>query len=285
MEICVGVEYLNFLATCRRCRLAAPVIRWSNITSLRRLHSYSLPSPWLIMFDTLRGIITFTDPMSGDKYFMKTPQELIGDVRIRCSIYGWLLVYNLSHIPHTVMLFNPFTNDIHMFPQHGYITSICFSAPPTSPFCTVFGLIAKRTLGAFVHFVNLGPEWVGTYTDFDEAVPRSVSFPILFDNSHVYVLEAGGRLDVYRLWEEGDRFWEVVAEAPSGCPSEAQCFLVKCDDDEHRLLLVRVDEYGESVEVFKLSQTTQEWERLYGLGRRMIYICGATCLCVEAETP
>ncbi|XP_076950005.1 uncharacterized protein LOC143622864 [Bidens hawaiensis] len=148
----------------------------------------------------------------------------------------------------------------------------------------VVGLIATRTLGAFVHFVNWGPDWAGTYMDFDEAVPRSVSFPILFVDSYVlYVLEAEGRLDVYRIREEGDRFWEVVAEAPSGCPSEAQCFLVKCD--EHRLLLVRVDEYGESVEVFKLSQTSQEWERIYGLGRRMIYICGVTCLCVEAETP
>ncbi|XP_071703630.1 uncharacterized protein [Rutidosis leptorrhynchoides] len=35
MEFCVGVEYLNFLATCKLCREAAPSIQWSNESSLK----------------------------------------------------------------------------------------------------------------------------------------------------------------------------------------------------------------------------------------------------------
>ncbi|XP_076890734.1 F-box/kelch-repeat protein At1g57790-like [Bidens hawaiensis] len=288
MEFLVGVEYLNFRATCKECQLAAPVIRWRNEASLVRLKTYSLPSPWLMVFDTHQGIITFTDPMFGDKYFMKTPSEMIGDVRIHWSGYGWLLVFNLSHEPLSVMLFNPFTNDIRMLPPMGYIRSVCFSAPPTSPDCKFVGFIANDAFAAYVHFVNRKPEiWVVLHAIIDENVPRSISFPTLCDDRDVYALEAEGRLDVYRSMDDQDEagrwFWEVVAEAPRGCSSEAQCFLMKCE--ENRLLLVRVDEYGESVEVYKLNQSTHEWEKIDGLGRRMIYICGATCICKEAKTP
>ncbi|GKD32692.1 hypothetical protein Tco_1248201, partial [Tanacetum coccineum] len=84
MELCIGVEYMNFRATCKRCNLAAPSLQWSNKTVLRRLQTYSLVSPWLMVFDKHLGIIAFTDPLSGDKYFKKTPQELIG-FQIYCS--------------------------------------------------------------------------------------------------------------------------------------------------------------------------------------------------------
>lgn len=29
-ELCVGVEYMYFCATCKRCHLGAPLIQWSN---------------------------------------------------------------------------------------------------------------------------------------------------------------------------------------------------------------------------------------------------------------
>ena len=31
MKFCVGVEYLNFRATCKRCHLAAPLIQWRRL--------------------------------------------------------------------------------------------------------------------------------------------------------------------------------------------------------------------------------------------------------------
>ncbi|GJV68240.1 hypothetical protein Tco_1483749, partial [Tanacetum coccineum] len=40
---------------------------------------------------------------------------------------------------------------------------------------------------------------------------------------------------------------------------------------------------GESVEVFKMNNSNKEWEKLDSLGRHMIYICGTTCLCIEAK--
>lgn len=217
-ELCVGVEYLNFRATCKRCQLSAPVIPRSNETSLRRLQTYSLPSPWLMVFDRHRGMITFTDPMFGDKYFIKTPQELIGDVRIRYSRYGWLVVYNLSHERMSLMLFNPFTNDIRKLPPMGYKRSICFSEPPTSADCMIVGFIPENEIGFHLYFKNHNIVKVIGLLDFDEIVPLSISS----DGRDVYALEAGGRLGVYRIKEEGRSFWEVVAEAPRGLCMEAK---------------------------------------------------------------
>ncbi|GKD43425.1 hypothetical protein Tco_1268070 [Tanacetum coccineum] len=87
--------------------------------------------------------------------------------------------------------------------------------------------------------------------------------------------------------EEGLCSWEnIVAKAPSCCGSSARYFLVNCDQ---LLLLISVEEFGESVEVFKLNFVTQNWEKIDDLGKYVIYICGAgcgaTCLCIEAKAP
>lgn len=93
MQLCVGVEYMHFRATCKRCNLAAPLILWSNKTSA--LRKYSLVSPWLMVMDKNRGIFSFTDPMFGDKYFMKNSQvSVVRPDRACCSRFGWLLFYS-----------------------------------------------------------------------------------------------------------------------------------------------------------------------------------------------
>nr|GEX31315.1 cation/H+ exchanger, cation/H+ exchanger, CPA1 family [Tanacetum cinerariifolium] len=74
MGHCLCVEYMNFRATCKGCEVAAPFIQWSNKTSLMRLQTYSLVSPWLMVLDNNQGTITFIDPMSGENYYMKKLQ-------------------------------------------------------------------------------------------------------------------------------------------------------------------------------------------------------------------
>lgn len=66
MEFCVGVEYLNFRATCKQCQLAAPMIQWSKGG---RLQTYSLLSPWLMVLHKDRDEISFTEPF-GVRYFV-----------------------------------------------------------------------------------------------------------------------------------------------------------------------------------------------------------------------
>ncbi|KAJ0464527.1 hypothetical protein HanRHA438_Chr14g0659841 [Helianthus annuus] len=260
MEFCVGVEYLNFRATCKQCQLAAPMIRWSSETAIRRLQTYSLISPWLIVLDKYQGIITFTDPMFGDKYFMKTPQELVGDLRIYCSRYGWLLFYKFS-IPRELLFFNPFRNDIREVPNMTfYFDSVCFSTPPTSPDCIVVGLSASLPAQIFIYFINREPSWRMFHMDFGVAPPHSFLFSTFYGQD-IYALNEGA-LDAFRKIE-GRPVWDgVVSEAPRG--RSTQYFLVNCD--EHHLVLVMVDELGKFVEASKLNDSTQEWEKIDSLG-------------------
>ena len=158
MEFCVGIEYLNFRATCKLCHLAAPVIRSSNEKARRRMQTYSLSSPWLTAFQKDLGIISFTDLMFGDKYLIKASQELFYYKRILCSNYGWLLLYvGLQRM----VFFNPFTNDIHKLPRVHPVDTFCFSAPPTSPDCMVVAFstidVPFRLFSLLAAVVSLSP--------------------------------------------------------------------------------------------------------------------------------
>ncbi|KAJ0958280.1 hypothetical protein HanPSC8_Chr01g0037191 [Helianthus annuus] len=279
-EFCGCVEYLNFRATCKHFQLAAPIIRWSEETSLRRSQIYSLNSPWLLVFDKHRGIITFTDPMFGDKYFIKTPQKLIGDLRIYCSRYGWLLLYKLNG-PGEMFFFNPFTKDIHELPNAPYLDSLFFLAPPTSPNCMVAGLSASLPMNFFIYsLTSESSSWARYRMGFGDTTPHSFLFSTIFATC-TFALNQGA-LNLISANDESNVFWNaVVAEAPRG--SIAQYYLANCN--EHLLLVVMDDELGENVEVLEMKFSTQEWVKIDSIGRHMICISGTTCFCMEAKTP
>ncbi|KAI3826414.1 hypothetical protein L1987_00462 [Smallanthus sonchifolius] len=278
-ECCVGVEYMKFRATCKRCRIAAPRIQWSNKTTLRRWQMYSVASPWLMVLDNYRGIITFIDPVCGDKYFIKKPRELNGDCKICYSMYGWLL---MRTIPRSQLcFFNPFTSNILKLPAMPCcLGSLCFSAPPTSPDCMVVGF---TSLHVYIHFVSQEPSW--SRYDLDTGSDDLHSFPIpTLSGRDMYVLCNNERIEAFRNLGEED-FSRVVAvdKGPiSSCTSLTEYFLLKCDQ---HLLLVIVGEVEESVEVFKLNDSTKEWEKIDGLGKHMIYISYPSCFCLESKSP
>ncbi|GKA48239.1 hypothetical protein Tco_0741197 [Tanacetum coccineum] len=250
MEFCVGVEYLKFRSTCKRCHLAAPLITCNNGKASTRLREYTLLSPWLILFDKRKGIITLTDPVSGDKYFIRTPQELICDLEIKDSRYGCLLIIKSGG---SLIFYNPFTSDIHELPQLDDSDIFSFSAPPTSPGCMVVGI----TIDAYyyhvcIHFVGGEPSWRRNLLD-------------IWGDDCYSSLTVFGR-DLYALRDD------------RGLDS----FLLRCG--EH-LLQVILGKFEESVEVFKLNDSTQEWVKLDSLGKHVIFIWGRSSLCIDAKTP
>nr|GEX23433.1 Toll/interleukin-1 receptor (TIR) domain-containing protein [Tanacetum cinerariifolium] len=58
IEFSVGVEYLKFHSTCKRCHLAALLISWNNKKAFKGLQEYSSLSPWgdvsTVTFDNLK---------------------------------------------------------------------------------------------------------------------------------------------------------------------------------------------------------------------------------------
>ncbi|GKD03757.1 hypothetical protein Tco_1178731, partial [Tanacetum coccineum] len=113
MKFCIGLEYLNFRATCKSCHLAAPVLQWRGEAALKRLQNYSLLSPWLMVVDKKQDIVTFEDPLSGYKYFMKSLPYQINDSARCYSGYGWLLFYG----EYGLVFYNPFTNAVRDLPD------------------------------------------------------------------------------------------------------------------------------------------------------------------------
>ncbi|KAI3681742.1 hypothetical protein L6452_36546 [Arctium lappa] len=303
MKFCVGIEYLNFRATCKHCRLAAPMIQWSNET--KRLQTYSLvSSPWLMVIHKDQEIVTFTDPMFGDTYSMKpsppAAELLLSYHRILCSRYGWLL---LSFADDYIAFFNPFTSEIRKLTVRplGGLESYSFSALPTSPDCMVVAFLQDRYV-AFHRLASGEPSWHVIALEHDLVDNNNVvnnphnnnyfEFPV-FCGEDVYTL-CGGRLEVFRGMDsddENDFSWKRVVDAPrSTSTTRAKYFQAKCDGHDHHLL-VMVEEFGKSVKVFKLNvekdknNPTREWEEIDGLGRHVIYICDTSCVCMDAKTP
>ncbi|GJU03541.1 hypothetical protein Tco_1113879 [Tanacetum coccineum] len=274
MGLCVGVEYINFRATCKHCHLAVPSINWSDESASKRMQTYSLISPWLMVLDEDQGKITFTDPLLGDTYFMKNlhVSSLTNQV-ICCSRFGWLL-FRSNHF-HCLVFVNPFTGDLRKLPKsERFIRGVGFSAPPNSPDCMVVGY-SKEDI--HIHFVAREQSWrrlgVGPY---------SIRFPT-FIGRDLYALRDKGELIGFKDLAEDDSSRTVVeVKFPTSCSKSVDHYLMSCGQ---HLLLVMVSKFGEHIEVFKKIDSKQEWEKIDSLGKHMIYICGPTCLCVEAKTP
>ncbi|PWA50138.1 hypothetical protein CTI12_AA475980 [Artemisia annua] len=193
--------------------------------------------------------------------------------------FGWLLFE--SDELKCLVFFNPFTNDLRKLPKLEYsLESLCFSAPPTSLDCLVVGF---STLGYWlvdIHFVNREETWRTLRLGPD---PHTICFST-FHGQDLYALCNDGEVIVINNLGNDDYLLKLVeAKAPKGCcKSSPQYFLTNYD--EH-LLLVSVGKYGETIDVFQHNNFKQEWEKIDGVGKHTIYICGTTCLCIEAKTP
>jgi hypothetical protein len=276
MELCVSVEYMNFRATCKQCLLAAPLKKWSNEASLRRLQTHSPVSPWLMVVDVRRGIITFIDPLLGDKYFLKNSKVLTDDHdSFSYSRFGWLLFRKRDL--NCLVFFNPFTNDLRELPETELdLVSFCFSAPPTSLDCMVVGFTTERV---YIHYVNKKRTWRGLRLDINPSTVCSSGFY----GRDLYVSCEQELFVINNIGKKGHSCERVEAEAPKGyCRSRKQYFITNCD--QHNLL-VSVGEYGEAVEVFKHNEYEEKWEKLDSVAKHTIYICGAASFCIEAKEP
>nr|GEV21532.1 hypothetical protein [Tanacetum cinerariifolium] len=80
--------------------IRSPVIKWSNKTSLQRLRTYSVASPWLMVkADKNPDVITFKDPVLGDNYLMKnSPISIAQDELLSSRVLKEFKVRNLLYL-------------------------------------------------------------------------------------------------------------------------------------------------------------------------------------------
>ncbi|GJR70246.1 hypothetical protein Tco_0016311 [Tanacetum coccineum] len=178
------------------------------------------------------------------------------------------------------MFFNPFTSDILELPQLPYTHIVSFSAPPTSPDCMVVGITLYMQCHACIHVVGGEPSWRRTPLD---VTGGNILYSVTFYGRDLYGMRYDGGLNVWKEMDKKNCLWvRDVAKAPTSyCKSLPQCFQLKCDQ---HLLRVIVGKFGESVEVYKINRS-QEWAKIDTLGKHMIFICGASSVCLDAKTP
>lgn len=275
VEDLIAVDYLNFRATCKHCRLAAPPIQWSSATALGRLQTRT---PWLMALDEHQGITTFTDPKFGDKYFMTTFFELNGHVGICASKYGWLLILKGDFFINP-FFFNPFTKATVQLPELRLnLASFAFSEPPTSPSC----IVAAFTYYDGTVYITFPGESDWDAINIHSDIPYNLSLhnnPI-FHGKNLYILCQDGELGVFRF--DQDLTCETLVAERTLCTSSTERrFLVECGED---LLSIIMGEFGEWVKVFKLNHSTLGWgwEKVYDIGNHMIFVCDTSCFSVVA---
>ncbi|XP_071697429.1 uncharacterized protein [Rutidosis leptorrhynchoides] len=294
LEHCVGVEYLNLRATCKLCCLALPPIRWSNETSRTRLHNCSLTLPWLMVANKHRGgTISFTDPLSGDNYFVKKNSQVLSIVndRMYCSRYGWLLFESREY--KCPVLFNPFTSDVRKLPNFGEILCLCLSASPTTNSssnnnnCIVAGFAYDEGQDYLIYSVGVGgDQWRFVPLGNDD---WHIYALLTFIGRDLYALGEGRQVIVFKNLGGEERIRKtVLANAPplmmvssSSSRETRNYFLMSCDD-EHLLLVIVGDECRE-IEVFKRNDDEDKWEKIDGIGKHTIFIGGTTSICVDAK--
>ncbi|GKA99450.1 hypothetical protein Tco_0827387 [Tanacetum coccineum] len=120
-----------------------------------------------------------------------------------------------------------------------------------------------------------------TYSGRGGLAGLGVSHHIAMATLHYDDQEALWRgLDIFRKIGEYYSWQHDIAKPPpSTFGSSSRYLLAKC---EQHILLVIMGKIGESVEVFRLIDSGKEWEKIDSLGKHAMYICDATCLCVEA---
>ena len=125
-------DLLAFRAICKS---------WQSITPINRpllplMDSPHSQSPCLISLNN--HTCKFFHPIQNDTYQMHIP-ELQG-ASIRFSKYGWLL---LSRKDCSIFFFHPFNRikiEIPRYPKEDAFQTMCFSSPPDSIDCFVFGI-------------------------------------------------------------------------------------------------------------------------------------------------
>ncbi|TYI70878.1 hypothetical protein E1A91_D08G254000v1, partial [Gossypium mustelinum] len=144
-----GKDYVNLPSVCRSWRSAPPPLRSVP-------NSSTSPYPSLFHFSGNNSMCKFYDPFYNGTYVAQIPDELI-DARIFFSNYGWLLMCQDTQL----FFLHPFANqriDLPSIERHDLeeYGRMCFSTPPTSPNCMVFGILDDCPIISDVTIIHRG---------------------------------------------------------------------------------------------------------------------------------
>ncbi|TYH07626.1 hypothetical protein ES288_A08G248300v1 [Gossypium darwinii] len=271
-----GKDYANLLAVCRSWRSAPPPLRSISNPS-------ASPYPSLFHFSGNNSKCKFYDPFYNDTYVAQIPDELI-DARIFFSNYGWLLMCQDTRL----FFFHPFTNqriDLpniqrHTLEEYG---RMCFSTPPTSPNCMVFGILDDSPTVSDVTIIHRGESsWLNIrYKTNNVRFYTSHGNPVFYKGAF-YCLGIDGKLGIFDPSKRGRRCWKIIDKLKHPCDSIQENFLVESNGE---LISICMGHIGEYVRVFRLNYHYEiRWEEVQNLGDEMIFASRTGSMCLRTHS-
>ncbi|WJX27341.1 hypothetical protein P8452_16168 [Trifolium repens] len=267
------LDYLQFRASNKLLRLAAPQIQWRSSSSMSMSMFDDLSMCPLFVFSEKDKVFTFVHPKLGLDYenIISYPQgePWSWNCEICCSKDGWLLLVAVNNTKFQVF-FNPFTKEVFRLPLlHKGIWNIrCFgmSDSSTSSKCVIVELVKglSTITTAYINFMN---------RDYRHFTFESTKFPHynvspVFHNGLFYFLSKSGKLAVIEATGENIR-WIVLEELQAPCSTCFKNFLVECDGN---LLSVFESPFAKRVQVFKLNESTMTCMKVKSLKNHMIFV-------------
>ncbi|CAK8530967.1 unnamed protein product [Lathyrus sativus] len=279
------LDYLNFRATNKFFRLAAPQIQWRSSSSMSRFDD-RFTCPLLVFSED--AVFTFVNPKHGlkYKYMINFRQCWNFNSEICCSKDGWLLLGALKNSKGFQGFFNPFTKQVIPLPfwdiEIKNTRCVGMSHSPTSNECVVVELdkifFFSPITTAFVHL--LGDKFSGHFTFEDCKFPVCNVSPV-FHNGSFYFLSVRGKLAVLQVTRE-NYSWKELQEPQTPCSSYFNSFLVECDGNLLAVFESTIAKGG--IQVFKLNESTMTWIKLQNLKNHMIFV-GKTSFSAVATVP
>ncbi|PPS04739.1 hypothetical protein GOBAR_AA15929 [Gossypium barbadense] len=211
------------------------------------------------------------------------PDELI-DARIFFSNYGWLLMCQDTRL----FFFHPFTNqriDLpniqrHTLEEYG---RMCFSTPPTSPNCMVFGILDDSPTVSDVTIIHRGESsWPNIrYKTNNVRFYTSHGNPVFYKGAF-YCLGIDGKLGIFDPSKRGRRCWKIIDKLKHPCDSIQENFLVESNGE---LISICMGHIGEYVRVFRLNYHYEiRWEEVQNLGDEMIFASRTGSMCLRTHS-
>ncbi|CAJ2658430.1 unnamed protein product [Trifolium pratense] len=278
------LAYLQFRASNKLLRLAAPRIQWRSSSTMSKFDDLSMCP--LFVFSEKDKVFTFVHPKYGLDYknIINYPEGKRWNLNseICCSKDGWLLLVAVNNIGFQVF-FNPFTKEVSGHPIfHKEIWNIrCFgmSDSPTSSKCVMVELVKElpTITKAYINFAEGGGYRQFT---FESTIFPHYNISPAIHNGSFYFLSITGKLASIEVTRE-NIIWKVLEELQAPCSTCFNNFLVECDGN---LLSVFESPFAKGVQVFKLNESTMTWMKVKSLNNHMIFV-GKTSFSAVANIP
>ncbi|XP_074271837.1 uncharacterized protein LOC141595770 [Silene latifolia] len=229
------------------------------------------------------GVGELRDPCQNISYTVTLPHS--PDSTIEFCMDSWLLLRTEKH---SLQCLNPFTAESYKYPTDDMIVGLsrfAFSTCPTSSDCLTVGIIELGWAVQISYFQAGNDKWDQFYfgddldEDFEVEFHTTYSSNPKYHDEAFYFLDVNGNLGIFKM-VEGEWSWKVHKGPILEDVSLNSCYLAELDG---QLISTLIENFGNSVKVFKFDNLHKNWVELDDLGDYMLFVSPASSFSVSTK--